>query len=50
MRHLLRDSRWASSVSSGRCAGIEKPCSCSFEDTGSYIIAVRPADGLAAGC
>lgn len=43
-------SRWAYSWSSCLCAGIENPCSCSLDETRTYMTAVRPGEGFAAGC
>ena len=43
-------SRCAYSWSSCLCAGIENPCSCSLDETRTYMTAVRPGEGFAAGC
>ena len=36
----------AYSCSSCRCAGIENPCSCSLDETRTYMTAVRPGEAL----
>src|SRR5262245_47733352 len=43
-------SRCAYSLRNCRFAGIENPCSCSFDETRTYMTAVRPGEGLAEGC